>query len=207
MSEAKIYLYPVYIRIWHLGNAIFCLLLILTGISMQFSNPNVPLIRFSLAVSVHNVVGILLTVSYFIFFIGNLFSGNGIYYRMTLRGLYIRLKTQFVYYTKGIFKNELPPFPVTKDSKFNPLQQFTYVGTMYFLVPVVFITGWAMMYPDVFIPTKVINFSGLHLTDLFHIIAGFLISLFMFIHIYFCTIGKTPVSNFKGMIDGYHEAH
>jgi thiosulfate reductase cytochrome b subunit len=207
MSEEKLYLYPVYIRIWHVCNAFFCLLLIVTGISMQFSNPKFPLIRFDVAVSIHNIVGILLTISYFMFFIGNLFSGNGIYYNMKMRGLYTRLKSQFKYYTGGLFRNENPPFPVTRESKFNPLQQFTYVGTMYFLIPVVFITGWAMMYPDVFIPTKFIGLSGLHLTDLVHIFMGFMISLFMFIHIYFCTIGKTPVSNFKGIINGYHESH
>jgi thiosulfate reductase cytochrome b subunit len=49
--------------------------------------------------------------------------------------------------------------------------------------------------------------SGLHLIDLFHIIVGFLVSLFMVVHIYFCTIGSTPLSNFKSMINGYHEGH
>jgi thiosulfate reductase cytochrome b subunit len=207
MSEEKLYLYPVYIRIWHLCNAICCLFLILTGISMQFSNPKYPMIRFDVAVSIHNIVGILLTISYLVFFIGNLFSGNGIYYRMAFRGLYERLMTQFNYYTRGIFRNEQPPFPISKEIKFNPLQQFTYVGTMYLLIPFVFITGWAMMYPDVFIPVKFLGSSGLHLTDLVHIFAGFLISIFMFVHIYFCTIGKTPLSNFKSMIDGFHESH
>jgi thiosulfate reductase cytochrome b subunit len=207
MSEEKIYLYPTYIRVWHLCNAFFCLGLIVTGISMQFSNPKFPLIRFDVAVSIHNIFGILLTVSYFIFFIGNLFSGNGRFYRMGMRGLYGRLKSQFNYYTRGIFRKENPPFPVTKENKFNPLQQFTYVMAMYILVPVVFTTGWFMMYPDVFLPTRIIGFSGLHLTDLLHIIVGFIITIFMFIHIYFCTIGKTPVSNFRSMINGYHEAH
>jgi thiosulfate reductase cytochrome b subunit len=29
----------------------------------------------------------------------------------------------------------------------------------------------------------------------------------MFVHNYFCTIGKTATSNFRSMINGYHEAH
>ena len=68
------------------------------------------------------------------------------------------------------------------------------------------VSGLGLMYPDV-IPIQIVGISGLHLTDLFHIISGFIISLFMFVHIYFCTIGKTPKSNFKSMLDGYHEAH
>jgi thiosulfate reductase cytochrome b subunit len=207
MSEEKIYLYPVYLRIWHLCNAVFCLLLILTGISMQFSNPKYPLIRFDVAVSVHNIFGILLTISYFIFILGNFVSGNSKYYKLAFPGLYSQLKSQFTYYTRGIFKHEAVPFPVNKDRKFNPLQLVSYVGVMYILVPVVFLTGWSMMYPDIFIPVKFIGISGLHLTDLFHIFIGFVISVFMFVHIYFCTIGKTPLSNFKGMINGYHEVH
>jgi thiosulfate reductase cytochrome b subunit len=207
MAEEKIYLYPVYIRIWHLCNAVFFLILVITGISMQFSNPKYPLIRFDVAVSVHNIFGILLTVNYFIFFIGNLISGNGKYYKMAFPGLYARIKTQFKYYTHGLFRHVPAPFPVSSERKFNPLQLVSYVGVMYILVPLIFITGWSMMYPDIFIPVKFLGASGLHLTDLFHIFIGFVLSVFMLIHIYFCTIGKTPLSNFKGMIDGFHEVH
>ena len=206
MTEEKLYLYPRWIRLWHMMNALFCLLLIASGISMQFSNPKVPLIRFDIAVSIHNIFGILLSLSYLFFFFGNLFTWNGKQYKIAFRGFYTRLMMQFRYYTQGIFKGENPPFTISKESKFNPLQQFSYVLIMYTIVPFVVISGFGLLYPDV-IPTNLLGISGLHLTDLFHIVGGFIISLFMFVHIYFCTIGKTPVSNFKGMINGYHEAH
>ena len=206
MSEERIYLYPRWIRLWHALNALFCLLLIATGISMQFSNPKVPLIRFDIAVSIHNIFGILLVANYLLFFFGNLFTWNGLHYKISLPGFYQRLISQFKYYTCGIFKGGDPPFPLDKNLKFNPLQQFSYVMIMYIMVPVIAISGLGLMYPDV-IPTQILSISGLHLTDLFHVISGFIISLFMFVHIYFCTIGKTPTSNFKSMLDGYHEAH
>jgi thiosulfate reductase cytochrome b subunit len=206
MTEEKLYLYPRWIRLWHTLNAIFCLLLIATGISMQFSNPKVPLIRFDIAVSIHNIFGILLSLNYLLFFLGNLSTWNGKQYKIAFRGFYQRLMMQFRYYTHGIFKGENPPFPVSKELKFNPLQQFSYVMIMYILVPIIAITGLGLLYPDV-IPTNLLGISGLHVTDLIHIVSGFVISLFMFVHIYFCTIGKTPTSNFKGMITGYHEAH
>jgi thiosulfate reductase cytochrome b subunit len=206
MSTEKLYLYPAWIRLWHLINALFCLSLILTGVSMQFSNPQVPLIPFSISVSIHNITGILLTINYLVFFAGNLFTKNGSYYKMAFPGLFSRLKAQFRYYIRGIFSSEPAPFPITLQRKFNPLQQFSYVVIMYVCVPVLFLTGWSMMYPEV-IPTKFLGASGLHLTDLVHILFGFVISLFMFVHIYFCTIGKTTVSNFLSMINGYHETH
>ena len=205
MSE-KLYLYPVWLRLWHAMNAILILLLIFSGVSMQYSNPENPFIRFDIAVSIHNISGMILTLNYLVFLIGNWITPNGLYYKTTIKGMMDRLMKQFVYYTYGIFKHEKPPFPVTKESKFNPLQQFTYIMAMYVLVPIVFLTGWALLYPE-FILTKIMGGSGLKVNDFVHVIVGFFLSFFMFVHIYFCTIGANFISNFKSMITGYHEPH
>ena len=191
---------------WHFLNAVLCLFLIVTGISMQFSNPDVPLVKFNTAVSIHNISGVMLTLSYLIFFFGNLFTSNGKFYKLAFKGFWARLWLQFKYYTGGIFKSEEPPFQINETRKFNPLQQISYGLIMYLFVPVVFVTGIGLMYPDV-IPTNILGFGGLHFTDLIHIISSFVISMFMFVHIYFCTIGKSPVSNFRSMMTGYHEPH
>jgi len=200
-----LYLYPIWIRIWHMTNALLCLVLIITGLSIQFSNPET-VVKFNAAVSAHNVAGIILTISYAVFFIGNLFTPNGASYVIPVKGFLIRLKKQFIYYTVGIFQRQDPPFPVTEESKFNPLQQVTYVVLMYGFVPFVILSGWGLLYPEITL-NSFIGFSGLDLTDLLHITAGFVISIIMCVHVYFCTIGKKPLSNFKSMINGYHESH
>jgi thiosulfate reductase cytochrome b subunit len=205
MSQ-KIYLYPMWIRLWHALNALLILLLIFTGVSMQYSDPANPFMRFDLAVKIHNTCGILLTLNYLVFLFGTITTHNGSYYKISFKGLTARLIKQFTYYTFGIFKHEKPPFPVTKESKFNPLQQFTYVIAMFVLVPVVILTGWALLYPEVVL-TKFFSGSGLKINDFIHVIIGFFVSFFMFVHIYFCTIGATFVSNFKSMISGFHETH
>ena len=204
-NSERLYLYPVWIRLWHLTNAILCLVLIVTGLSIQFSNPSVVL-QFKVAVAIHNIAGVLLTLSYVVFFLGNLFTVNGKYYIFEVKGFITRLMKQFRYYTIGIFRKETPPFPVTMEQKFNPLQQFSYVILMYVLVPLAILSGIGLLYPQITV-NSLLGASGLNLTDLLHITAGFLITVFLCIHIYFCTIGKTPVSNFKSMIDGYHESH
>jgi thiosulfate reductase cytochrome b subunit len=201
----QLYLYPVWIRIWHMTNALLCLILIITGLSIQFSNPGT-MVKFNAAVSIHNVAGIILTVSYAMFFLGNLFTPNGAYYVIPVKGFMIRLKKQFIYYTVGIFKKTDAPFPVNEESKFNPLQQVTYVVLMYGFVPFVIISGWGLLYPEMTV-YSVLGISGLDLTDLLHIASGFAISIIMCVHVYFCTIGKNPTSNFKSMINGYHESH
>ena len=201
----RLYLYPVWIRIWHMTNAILCLTLIITGLSIQFATPGT-VIKFKTAVSVHNIAGILLSLSYAAFFIGNLLTTNGAYYVIPVKGFLDRLLKQFRYYTVGLFKKEDAPFPVSEENKFNPQQQSTYVVLMYAMVPFVILSGWGLLYPEITVKSFV-GYSGLDLTDLFHIIAGFTISIIMCVHIYFCTIGKSPWSNFKSMLNGYHESH
>ena len=206
MSEEKLYLYPLGIRIWHWVNALMFLLLIVTGISMQYSTPNYPLIRFDIAVSTHNIAGVILTFSFVFFVFYNRFSGNYKFYRCKRKGCIKRLNRQFEFYTIGIFKNEDPPYRISEKRKFNPMQKMSYLLVMYILMPVMIITGLGLMYPETIID-NVFGISGIHMTDLFHIVSGFVLSVFMCIHVYFCTIGKTTVSNFKSMITGWHEAH
>lgn len=204
MSE-KIYLYPVWIRLWHWFNAILCLLLIVTGISMQYSDPSFPIIRFDWSVSIHDIAGVLLTLSYIFFIIGNMLTTNGQQYFFR-KGIIKNLWVQARFYAFGIFKGEKPPFPITKEHKFNPLQKFSYIFVMYLVMPLVTITGIMLFYPE----DLVLNLFGnkaLHITDIIHVMMGFMVSLFFIVHIYFCTIGHTPLSNFKGMINGYHETH
>ncbi len=205
MAE-KIYYYPVWLRLWHLSNAVFIILLIITGISMQYSQVDSPFIRFDIAVSLHNISGIILTISYFVFFIGNIFTPNGKHYYLKLKGLSIKLMKQFRYYAIGVFKGEESPYPVNEKRKFNPLQKVSYVFTMYLALPLLFITGWSLLFPE-FILKSLFGFSGIFLTAQLHIVMGFLVSIFLIIHIYVSTMGKTPGSNFKSMITGWQEVH
>lgn len=204
MDNQKLYLYPGLIRIWHFLNAILIILLIISGLSMQYSDPLNPFIRFDLAVSMHNIAGLILAINYLLFIIGNTISKNGRHYRIQLKGLKERLMMQFRYYTYGLFKNEPAPFPVTKKMKFNPIQQVTYFLTMYILMPILFITGLPMLYSGALI-RQLFGSNALFLTDMIHLVIGFVLSIFLIIHLYFCTIGAKPTSNFKSIITGYHE--
>lgn len=200
----KLYLYPIWVRLWHLLNALMCLILIVTGLSLQYSNPDYSIMEFNLAVSLHNISGIILTASYVLFFFGNIFTSNGKYYRIKKKGWPKRLVKQFRYYTIGIFKGEEAPYKVTAKRKFNPMQKFSYILIMHIIMPVLFLTGWALMFPDLIFINKIFGTSGIHFTDLVHIIAGFVLSIFMVIHIYFCTISKVPGASFRAMITGWH---
>jgi thiosulfate reductase cytochrome b subunit len=205
MNE-RLYLYPAIIRVWHFINAVLIIILIASGVSMQYSDPARPIIRFDIAVTLHNYSGILLTLNYSLFIIGNIISGNAKHYKIKLENFFSRLKKQFRYYTREMFLNAPVPFPVTKKSKFNPIQQVTYFLVMFILMPFLFITGLSLLYSGTFI-REILGNKALFFTDILHMVVGFLISIFLIIHVYFCTIGTSPLKNFKSMINGYHEDH
>jgi thiosulfate reductase cytochrome b subunit len=201
------YLYPKWIRAWHIINALMFLILIVTGISMQYTDKENSsyVVGFAKAVKWHNFAALVLTASYMIFVLGNAFTENGRYYRIKKEHFVSDLMKQLRYYSFGMFRGEKHPFPVTLERKFNPLQKFSYVLAMYIGMPLLIISGIVLLFPELTLD-NVFGLSGLVINDVIHITAGFFLSIFMVIHIYTCTLGATPFSLFRGMVSGYHES-
>jgi thiosulfate reductase cytochrome b subunit len=199
------YLYPKWVRLWHWMNALLFIILIITGISMQYTGKHNPyyMVGFAKAVKWHNFAAVLLTANYVFYILGNAITDNGRYYKIKKENFLKDLIKQGMYYAFGMFKGETHPFPVTMERKFNPLQKITYVLAMYVGVPLLIISGIALLFPEIIID-RVFGVSGVVLTDILHITMGFLLSVFMIIHIYTCTLGKKPLSLFISMISGYH---
>jgi thiosulfate reductase cytochrome b subunit len=201
------YLYPKWIRAWHLTNALMFVILIVTGISMQYTDKenSAYIVGFARAVKWHNFAALVLTASYVIFVIGNAFFGNGKYYRIKRENFLSDLMKQMRYYSFGMFRGEKHPFPVTMERKFNPLQKFSYVLAMYIGMPLLIVSGIVLLFPEVALDS-IFGMSGLVINDVLHITTGFFLSIFMVIHIYTCTLGAKPSSLFRGMLSGYHES-
>ncbi|MGE5420399.1 MAG: cytochrome b/b6 domain-containing protein [Chloroflexota bacterium] len=201
------YLYPKWIRIWHWLNAALFIVLIVTGLSMQYTdkdNSNF-IVGFDRAVKWHNIAAIILTCNYIFFVLGNVLTRNGRYYRIEKENFIKNLISQLKFYAGGMFKGEKHPFPVTEERKFNPLQKFTYVLAMYAGLPLLIISGIGLLFPEITVKSF-FGQSGLIYTDVLHITMGFFLSVFMIIHIYTCTLGSKPGTLFWGMITGYHSS-
>jgi thiosulfate reductase cytochrome b subunit len=201
------YLYPKWLRAWHVINAVLFLILIVTGLSMQYTGKENTsyVVGFAIAVKWHNFAAIILTINYILFVTGNLLTKNGRYYRTGKKNFLSDISKQLKYYSWGMFKGEKHPFPVTEEHKFNPLQKLSYVLSMYVAVPLLIISGIGLLFPEITI-TRFFGVSGLILTDILHITMGFFLSVFMVIHIYTCTLGAKSTSLFWGMISGYHRS-
>lgn len=205
MPLKRVYFYPLWLRIWHWVNGAGIIILIATGFIMHWGIHG-SFIDFNFAVTLHNITGIVVAISYFFFFIGSFLFYNSRYYRIRLRGWQTRIYKQAQYYLYGMFKGEKPPFPPTERRKFNPLQKTSYFYTMFLILPLIVFTGIGLMYPELIID-RVYRYNGVFLTAMVHAALGFLLFVFLLIHIYASTIGYDPLANFRSMINGWHEIH
>jgi thiosulfate reductase cytochrome b subunit len=205
MSD-RIYLLPVWIRLWHWANALLIITLAITGISLHFADPKLPLVEFSLAARIHDVAGIALVALYAFFVVANIVSGNWWQYVPKPPGVLERCKVQARWYLIGIFKGEPHPYRVSEEANFNAMQAITYWVMMYLVMPLMLITGVLFLYPE-FAPDRFFGFDGLLPIAMLHYLTGAVIIMFMISHMYLGTTGKTATSMFKTMVTGWYEHH
>jgi thiosulfate reductase cytochrome b subunit len=206
MATKRLYLYPIWIRLWHVTNALLFILLLITGFSLHYASIENSFIPFNVSVSIHNICAIILIINYGIFVTGNIVTNNGMFYAKWRKNLWPKLWKQFHFYAIGIFKGDPHPFPITKKQKFNPLQKVSYVFAMYLGMPLLIISGIGLMFPEK-ISTTIFNISSLLFYDVLHLVVAFVLSIFLVIHLYTCTLGDKPGTLFKSMVNGYHEEH
>lgn len=203
MSE-RVFILHIWIRLWHWTNAALVLVLSITGLSLHFSSPNLPLVPFELAVRLHNIAGVALIAAYAVFVVGNIVSGNWWQYVPKPDGFLLRVRNQFLYYVSGIFRGEDPPYPPTRAANFNAMQQIVYWVIMYLVMPTVILTGIIYLWPDL-APQRMFGVDGLLPIAVVHYLAGLVIVLFMIAHIYLGTCGSRVSTHFRMMITGWHE--
>lgn len=203
MAERE-YLIAPWIRVWHWTNAALILTLGVTGLSVHFADPALPLVDFALAVRIHNTAGVLLISAYLFFVIANIVTGNWWQFVPKPPGVLQRIVRQAMWYGFGIFRGEPHPHEPSKEEHFNALQAVTYWSVMYLLLPVVLLSGLMYLYPEL-APDKLFGFDGLLPVALTHYLSAVAVLLFMLSHIYLGTTGKTVGQMFKMMFTGWHE--
>ena len=202
MSE-RTYLFPAWIRLWHWINAALIVVLGVTGLSLHYADPKLPLVDFELAVRIHNACGIALAFTYLVFLVANVISGNGRHFIPRGPGFFAALWAQLRWYAWGSFTGAPHPHHPTADSPFNVLQAVTYAGVMYGLMPVLILSGLVYLYPEL-APDRLFGFDGLLPIALLHYLAAMSLLLFLLTHIYLGTTGQTVGQMFRAMISGWH---
>jgi thiosulfate reductase cytochrome b subunit len=196
----KVYIYSGFERFWHWTQASIIIFLAVTGFEIHGS---LSIFGFEKAVYFHRFASWMLIglIAFAIFW--HLTTGEWKQYIPTLKNL----RAQIIYYLSGVFKGEPHPTEKTQVSKLNPLQRIVYLSFKLILVPVTVISGLFYMFYKTFDTNDVIVIRDIPLGTIafWHTLGGFLLMIFLVIHVYMTTTGSTPTSNIKAMMTGYEE--
>jgi thiosulfate reductase cytochrome b subunit len=200
MATVKnISLYPLPIRIWHWTNTLLFIVLIITGIQLRVPGFSV-FSQYGTATALHGYTGAACVLSFLFWFFYSIFTGSIKHYLPRRKDIR-EIPQQVAYYVFFIFKGRTNPFSASEKEKFNVLQKIAYGSVMFILVPIIIITG--IMFNNILFFSHFINaIGGLRVLDAVHVAAGYLFVLFLIIHMYMATLGKTVTAYMKSMITG-----
>lgn len=201
----RIYLHPLPVRIWHWINAATCVLLLLTGAQLRYLGL-IDVVPFGTAVTMHNWLGFLLILNFFLW-LGYYLCSPRIknYHAESSPVKYFQgALSQMLYYSYGIFKRAPEPFHPTELRKFNPLQAMTYQVLMLIVLPVQAITG-LLLWNLVGFSRTVALVGGVRVVDTVHVLIFIFFVFYIPAHFYLGTLGRRPITHFKEMFTGYEE--
>lgn len=205
--KKRCYLTPTPIRIWHWLNAFGIVTLCVTGAEISFPEYIRVFDNFKAAVRVHNTAGIVVAVSFALWFIYYAFVARSLIklYVPTPGDLKRGLVRQALYYFFYFFRGNRPnPHHQTPENKFNPLQKSAYMAVMLILTPAVIITGILLMNVAP-LRNLVLAIGGLKILVAVHWLLACCFGAFLLAHIYLATLGHTPFAHFKPMWTGWEE--
>lgn len=197
MAKRIVKVYPRFERIWHWSQMVLIMTLLFTGFGLNGLHSILP---FGLAVTLHTIAALVL-LAVWIFATFWLFTtGTWKQFVPTLDGLISVAR----FYAYGVFKGEPHPHRKMYWRKHNPLQIFAYFGLKMFVFPLVWGTGllyltynfWEHQESAGLIITIVANL---------HILAAYIITAFIIIHLYLLTIGHGFRAHVKPMVTGFEE--
>jgi thiosulfate reductase cytochrome b subunit len=199
----KIYLHPLPLRIWHWVNALLVILLIITG--MQLRIPGIAALQpHNTPLLIHRWVGWAMAASCVFWLVYSLISDhlsrNYVIRRRNLKGTFRQAR----FYLFSMFKGEENPFWPSAEEKFNPLQKLAYGAIMGIFAPVLVVTG--VLFSDIlFFRKYILLWNVVGVLDAIHVIGAYVFALYLVVHVYMATLGRTAFSHSKAMIVGYEE--
>jgi len=196
----KVYIYKGFERFWHWSQASLIIFLALTGFEVHGAYN---IFGFEKAAEFHRTASWLLIGLIILAIFWHITTGEWRQYIPTTQ----KLKEQVIYYIYGIFKGGHHPTEKSELSKLNPLQRIVYLGFKLVLVPMTIISGILYMLYKTFDQNNLIIIEDYPLASIafWHTMGAILLMIFLIVHVYMTTTGKTPTSNIKAMITGYEE--
>jgi thiosulfate reductase cytochrome b subunit len=193
--------YPLWLRAWHWLHGLCFVAEVLTGLALHYADVSAAILPFRVAVVAHNVLGVALVVFWIAFLIGNAAYGHQKHYWPRLKGIFHQGRKLMAYYSVGILRGEPSPFAADANARFNPIQQLTYFLVMYGLMPAIAFSGILLLFPE-WAPEEALGAGAVWPMAVLHLVAGYLLTLFLAVHVYLGTTGATPLALFRAMWRG-----
>jgi len=203
MTNNTIPLHPFLIRIWHWANALLIFVLVVTGAQLRFTDL-VVIPDYGLVVALHKYAGYTLAV-FFLFWIAAyvIVGGFTTHYIISLKDIR-SIPGQLSYYIHGLFQGSANPFVPSPESRFNALQKLAYSFIMFVAMPLIIITG--ILFANIMDFYRILHAAGgLRVLDAIHVVVGYVFLIYLIVHLYMATLGKTPFSHTKAMFTGREE--
>lgn len=196
----KVYIYKGFERFWHWSQASLIMFLAVTGFEVHGS---FSIFGFEKAAAFHRTASWMLIGLLIFAIFWHITTGEWRQYIPTTK----QLKDQVIFYLSGIFKGEHHPTQKTELSKLNPLQRLVYLGFKIILIPVTTTSGILYMLYKTIDQNNLIVIEDYPLESIafWHTLGAILLMVFLVVHVYMTTTGKTPTSNINAMITGYEE--
>lgn len=200
-GSKRVLLFRGYERFWHWTQALLMVVMAVTGFEIHGTYT---ILGFELAIDVHVCSAWALIVLWVFSIFWHFTTGEFRQYLPKTEGVW----RQIQYYMRGIFTGEPAPFHSTPKIKHNPLQRLAYLGLKIFMIPFIWVTGLLyLFYNDGIVQVLVSLGLSLELIAILHVVAAFLMLLFLIVHLYLITTGETIWQHLKAMIMGYEEMH
>jgi thiosulfate reductase cytochrome b subunit len=199
MSE-KIYIFKIFERIWHWGQASLVIFLMITGFEVHGLYSN---FGFEKAVNLHTIGAWSLIGLWCFAIFWHFTTGEWKQYIPSTKNVMAMMN----YYLFGIFKNAPHPHRQTALTKHNPLQKLAYLFILICVGPLIWTTGWLYLFYDQWQAWGLAGTITLDIIALGHLIGAYAMLLFLIVHVYLTTTGATPLAHIKAMITGWEEVH
>ena len=194
------FVYPLPIRLFHWINALCFLLLLWTGLGIHHEGlPFVPALET--AAFIHNRTAYALMANFAAFLLYAVTTGDIRQYLPHGPGIGGRIVSQARYYLYGMFTGSAKPFAVSREQRFNPLQQITYLIVFILGMPALILSGVLLLLPES-VTAAIAQRESLATA---HYCLAVAYGLFLVAHLYLATTGDRIGSLVSGMITGYHE--
>lgn len=193
--------HPLPIRVWHWLHAFLILALVVTGIPLW--NPGIHILSYGSASVSHKYLGFLLAGSFVFWLAYCLASGRFAGDYVPTAGDLRNLPKQAVLYLFSSPKKD-GAFPGSYNSRFSPIQKTVYFCIMTILMPVCILTG-IMMSDSGGVLLAILTVNGIERLYTVHRVSGYILFLFLIVHVYAATLHRPWWSRYRAMITGFEE--